>query len=77
MHEHDFELLEERTEADGTRRFHVRIKAAGLDRWYIHLSDSDTIRLDGDPLLVGGHDMTSIIGKRVREWLRSNYLEGK
>lgn len=67
MHDHDFELLDRR-EADGAVEFTVRIRAANLERTYRQEIATGTIRLAGPPLMVGGYDMTSIIGKRVREW---------
>ncbi len=77
MHSHDFELLSEESGPAGTRVFEVRISAAGLVRRYEYDPVGDNIQLAGDkePLLVGGHDMTSIIGKRVREWLRTEVLD--
>lgn len=70
MHDHDFALLQEETDDSGRRRILVHIKAAKMTRTYVYDPATDTLHLDGPPLLVGGHDMTSIIGKRVREWLR-------
>lgn len=75
MHENDFELLETEELAGGNRKFRISIKAASLDRVYIYYKEQDAIKLEDDPVVVGGHDMSSIIGKRVREWLRSEVLD--
>ncbi len=78
MHASDFELLSGEDGPEGKRVFKVRIAAAGLVRRYEYDPAQDSIQLapaEG-PLLVAGHDMTSIIGKRVREWLRTEVLGG-
>lgn len=74
MHDHDFELLNEEPLGEHQTVFFVLIKAAGLSRRYLYDSQSDSLQLADQPIIVGGHDMTSIIGKRVREWLRSTRL---
>ncbi len=74
MHGADFVLVS-REEVDGAKlRLTVRIVAAAMERPYLYDPATDSVQLVGPPLLVGGHDMTSIIGKRVREWLRSEVL---
>ncbi len=74
MHDSDFQLTEKEEFEDGRIRFCVQIKAMGLERLYEYDPRHDSIQLIDDPLIVGGHDMTSITGKRVREWLRSTEL---
>lgn len=69
MHEADFELLSRVERPDGLVELSIRIQAAGLTRRYLLDPATGNLRLDDAPLRVGGHDMTSIIGKRVREWL--------
>ncbi|CAN5254208.1 hypothetical protein BH09SUM1_BH09SUM1_18490 [soil metagenome] len=76
MHEHDFTLLEKREESNGDALFRVKINALNLSRDYHYSKEHDSINIAGEErtILVGGHDMTSIIGKRVREFLRSSAL---
>ena len=68
MHDHDFELLDRRDVEGGFQEFTVRVKAAQLERTYRYDPATGSVQLQGPPLKVGGYDMTSIIGKRVREW---------
>lgn len=72
MHENDFELLSRQELPDGRVELEIAIKAAGLTRVYLCDPQTGSVSLEGEPLLVGGYDMTSIIGKRVREWIRSS-----
>ena len=71
MHDHDFAVLEKAEKDDGTVDFIVDIKAMQLSRRYRYDPATDSVQLRDKPILVAGHDMTSITGKRVREWLRS------
>lgn len=71
MHDHDFQLLQTENLPGGGRRLLVRVNAMNLDRWYEVDAATGSLRLADDPIRVAGHDMTSITGKRVREWLRS------
>lgn len=73
MHDDDFELVTTGNGPGATRLYTVRIKALGIERVYLHDPANDYIHITGPEtkILVNGHDMTSIIGKRVREWLRS------
>ncbi len=76
MHAGDFELVSKQSDGDGNDVYRVRIVAAGIEREYTHHADQDSFQISGAErtIKIGGHDMTSIIGKRVREWLRSEVL---
>lgn len=77
MHDHDFELISREQQDDGSEVFHVRIKAANAERFYKYHPEEDSFQITGEQrtIVVAGHDMTSIIGKRVREWLRSSVVK--
>ncbi len=71
MHDHDFEIIEQEELETGKLRLFIHVKAADLKRHYLYDPDTGQMKLDDEPLLVGGHDMTSIIGKKIREWVAS------
>jgi hypothetical protein len=75
MHDADFALLDQTPTADGRIRYRVRIHAMGIERTWEFDPRSATYTLletNGERLIkVGGYDMTSITGKRVREFLSS------
>jgi hypothetical protein len=71
MHDQDFELLSEEPRPDGKIELRVHIKAMNLSRRYVYDPSNNSLSLEDEPILVSDHDMTSITGKRVREWLRS------
>ena len=75
MHDHDFTLVSKENLPTGKVRFTVRIEAMDLERRYEYDPEQRSIALRDDPILVAGHDMTSITGKRVREWLRVHHLD--
>ena len=76
MHDNDFELVKRDPRPDGSTVYTVRIKALNIEREYLHDPARDHIEITGTErrILVGTHDMTSITGKRVREWLRTRVV---
>jgi hypothetical protein len=73
MHDHDLDILERTELPDGVIVFRVLIKPLGLEREYRFFPATGNYQISGEErtIKVSGHDMTSIIGKRVREFLES------
>ncbi len=69
MNPADIELLHEEPEPTGDIVYTIRVPAAGQQRRYRRDAATGNLQLIDGPWIVGGHDMTSIIGKRVRDWL--------
>lgn len=75
MHENEFEIVSKESHESGKIMAVVRIRAADLDRKYLIDPQSREIQLQDDPIVIAGHDMTSIIGKRIREWLGTDMTQ--
>jgi hypothetical protein len=73
MHDDDIELLETFPVSDGITGYRVRLRPLGVEREYhFHAATQRYVIAGAERTIrVGGHDMTSILGKRVREFLES------
>lgn len=69
MNPSDIELVAEEPGPGGDVVYTIRVPATGQQRRYRRDAATGNLQLIDDPWIVGGHDMTSIIGVRVRDWL--------
>ncbi|MCC6545785.1 hypothetical protein IT570_01355 [Candidatus Sumerlaeota bacterium] len=70
MDKSDFQLAS-REESDGRVVYELLIPALGITRRYARDISSGHVEITGNEkkIIVRGYDMTSIIGKRAREWI--------
>ncbi|MEO8376558.1 MAG: hypothetical protein ABI579_02720 [Candidatus Sumerlaeota bacterium] len=73
MDRSDFELVSREDQADGGVVYTLLIPALNITRQYRHDKTADYIEMIGDEknIIMRGYDMTSIIGKRAREWIKA------
>ncbi|MBI1290699.1 hypothetical protein GC173_05590 [bacterium] len=73
MHDQDLEIVSATELPDGVVRYRVLIRPLSIEREYHFFPATGNYQIAGEErtIKVSGHDMTSIIGKRVREFLES------
>jgi hypothetical protein len=68
MSDKDFRILAREWAPDGSQRLAIELCVVGQVKHFLIDADG-AIRLEDGPVLIHGHDMTSLVGNRVRLWL--------
>ncbi|HMX62999.1 MAG TPA: hypothetical protein PKD58_08010 [Candidatus Sumerlaeota bacterium] len=73
MDRSDFELINRDEQPDGAIVYTLLIPALNITRQYRRDAATDYIEVIGEEkkIIVRGYDMSSIIGKRAREWIKA------